>query len=122
MEVLVVNDKLVEILVGIIIAFTVPGITWFLVKRITKQFADELITVKERQRILREETLPDSYLSIKSYDRDLKISKDQCNKDMLNIKENYETAVNRIDSNIKEIFKRLNEMVDRSGKHTRSTD
>lgn len=116
------NDKLVEILVGIIITFTVPGITLFLVKRITKQFADELITVKERQRILREETLPGSYLSIKSYDRDLKISKDQCNKDMLNIKENYETAVNRIDSNIKEIFKRLNEMVDRSGKHTRSTD
>lgn len=116
------GDKLVEILVGVVIVFAVPGITWFLIKRITRQFTDELFAVKERQRILREETLPEDYLSFDTYERDLRLSKDQCNKDMLHIKENYENAVNRIDSNIKEIFQRLNKMTDRSGRKDRSTD
>lgn len=116
------NDKLIEILVGLVIAFAVPGITWFLVKRVTKQLTDELTVVKERQRVLREETLPNDYLSFGTYERDLRLSRDQCNKDMGNIKENYEAAVNRIDNNIKEIFQRLNKMVDRSSKKERSTD
>ena len=116
------NDKLIEILIALVIVFAVPGITWFLIKKVTRQFTDELINVKERQRILREDTLPKDYLSFDTYERDLRILKEQCNKDMSNIKENYETAINRIDSNIKEIFKRLNEMSNRSGKKDRSTD
>ena len=116
------SDKLIEVLIGIVILFAVPGMTWFLVKRVTKQFTDELIVVKERQAILREKTLPEDYISTKTYERDLKLSKEQCMKDMQNIKENYENAVARIDDNIKEIFDRLNKMVDRTGRQDRKTD
>lgn len=116
------NSNLMEILVGIIITFAVPGITWFLVKRVTKQFSDELDIVKERQRVLREDTLPNNYLSFNTYEKDLRLLQDRCNKDMLNIKEIYVTAVNRIDNNIKEIFQRLNDMANRSGKRDRNTD
>ncbi len=123
------NDKFIEIIIGLVIVFAVPGITWFLIKKVTNQFiyelnqfTVELNSVKERQRILREKTLPEDYLSFDTYERDTRLIKEQCNKDMLNVKENYAIAVNRIDNNIKEIFQRLNEISNRSGRMDRNTD